>query len=98
MAALKMMAANFTAFDHPNYQKLITNHVLDVLHMPTELLEYFQNGGFAVSISGRAFHSVGLDESHEMLINKHVKQTVIRPSKEYISRIARYNSFTCKMH
>ena len=90
MAALKMMAANFTAFGHPNYQKLITNHVLDVLHMPTELLECFQNGGFAVSISGHAFHSVGLDESHEMLINKHVKQTVIRPSKEYISRIARY--------
>ena len=24
MAALKMMAANFTAFNHPNYQKLIT--------------------------------------------------------------------------
>ena len=47
-------------------------------------------GGFTVSISGHAFHSVGLDESHEMLINKHVKQAVVRPTKDYIDRIARY--------
>ena len=30
MAALKLMAADFTAFDHPIYQKLITNHMQDV--------------------------------------------------------------------
>ena len=59
--------------------------------MPKELLDYFKAGGFAVSITGRAFHSVGLDKSHEMLINKDVKQAIVRPSsKEYISRIARY--------
>ena len=40
MAALKLMAADFTAFDHPIYQKLITNHIQDVLKMPDELLEY----------------------------------------------------------
>ena len=89
-AAIKMMAANFTAFDHPIYQKLITNHILDMMHMPDELLEYFRSGGFAVSSSGHTFHSVGLDESHEMLINKHVKQAVVRPTKDYINRIARY--------
>ena len=90
MAALKQMAANFTAFDHPIYQKLITNHIQDVLHMPHELLEYLKTGGFTVSISGHTFHSVGLDESHEMLINKQVKQAVVRPTKDYINRIVRY--------
>lgn len=58
--------------------------------MPDELLEYLKTGGFAVSISGHVSHSVGLDESHEMLINKHVKQAVVRPTKDYINRIARY--------
>ena len=41
-----------------------------------ELLDYFKAGGFAVSITGRAFHSVGLDESHEMLINKDNSETI----------------------
>lgn len=83
MAVVKLMAADFTAFDHPIDQKLITNHILDVMNMPKELLDYFKAGGFAVSITGRAFHSVGLDESHEMLINKDVKQAILKPSKEY---------------
>lgn len=58
--------------------------------MPPALLEYLQNGGFALSISGRILHSVGLDESHEMLINKHVKQAIVRPSEDYIHRLAKY--------
>ena len=90
IASLKQMAADFTAWDHPIYQKLISQHVVDILNMPTELIEYFEKGGFALSISGRALHSVGLDESHEMLINRHVKQAIVRPSKDYINRIAQY--------
>ena len=96
MAAIKSMAADFTAFDHPIYQRLITNHICDVLHMPTELLNFFQQGGFSVSISGRALHSVGIDESHEMLINKHTKQAVVRPTKDYINRVAQYISYRMK--
>ena len=87
MAALRQQT---TAFDHPIYQKFITNHIQDVLQMPEEL---FKTGGFTVSISGRVsisghvFHSVGLEESHDMLINK---QAVVRPTKDYINIIARY--------
>lgn len=90
MAALKLMAADFAAYDHPNYQKLITQHIMDVLHMPEELVQYLQGGGFALSITGRPFHSVGLDECHEMLINRHVKEAIVRPSPDYISRVAKY--------
>lgn len=36
-----------------------------------------QMGGFTLSITGCEFHSVGLDESHQMLINKDVKWAVI---------------------
>ena len=96
MASLKSMAADFTAFDHPVYQKLITRHIVDVLSMPSELLQYFVKGGFALSISGNVLHSVALDECHEMLINKHVKQAVVRPSKDYINRIAQYIPFRMK--
>lgn len=58
--------------------------------MPPKLLNFFEKGGFAVSLSGRQYHSVGIDEAHEMLINKHTKQAIVRPSKEYIDRMAKY--------
>ena len=59
------------------YQKLISQHIVDVLNMPADLLKYFENGGFVLSISGNTLHSVALDESHEMLINKHVNTQYI---------------------
>ena len=43
-----------------------------------------------MSITGQALHSVGLDECHELLINRHVKRAVIRPTPDYINRITMY--------
>ena len=83
MGALKSMAASFTAFDHQTYQQLISNHTKDVLCMPPKLLDFFEKGGFTVSLSGRQYHS-------EMLINKHTKEAIVRPSKEYVDRMAKY--------
>ena len=84
------MTANFTVFDHPMYQKLISQHIMYVLHMPAELVKYFEKGGSALSISGKVFHSVGLDENDEMLINKDVKKAVVRLSKDSINHIVNY--------
>ena len=57
-----------------------------MLCMPPKLLDFFEKGEFAVSLSGleRQYHSVAIDEAHEMLINKHTKQAIVRPSKEYM--------------
>ena len=52
MAAVKSMAANFTAFDHPIYQRLISNHIIvDMANIP---LGFFVSGGFAPAYLGRA--------------------------------------------
>ena len=48
---IKSLFANFTVFDHPMYHKLISQHIMDVWHMPVELVNYFEKGGFALSIS-----------------------------------------------
>ena len=42
LASVKSMAANFTVLDHPMYQKLIPQYIMDVLHMPAELVKYFE--------------------------------------------------------
>ena len=39
---------------------------------------------------GRAWHSVAVDEAHEMCINKDCKTSIVRPTPDYISRVANY--------
>ena len=40
-ACIKQMAPVFTAFDHANYQKLISRHLVDLLSMPQSILTVF---------------------------------------------------------
>ena len=73
VAAIKTIAALYTAFDRPNYQKLIPQHIIDMLTIPDTILSHLRNGGFTVSIRGRPCHSVAIDKAHEMCINKECK-------------------------
>ena len=95
-ACIKQMAPVFTAFDHASYRKLISRHLADMLTMPQSVLTMFQQGAFIVSITGRTWHSVGIDEGHEMLINKACKMSIVRPSPDCVNRIARYLTYRTK--
>ncbi len=88
--AIKQIGPLFAAFDRPHYQKLIPCHLHEVLLMPQEIVAHFEKGAFVCNVSGNSFHSVALDEAHEMLVNKDLKTTVVRPTKEYIDRIIHY--------
>ena len=88
MAALKQMAPVFTAFDRPKYSKLIPLHIKEMLSFPEEIKSHLSRSGFSVSILGRTCHSVGVDEAHEMCINKECKEYIIRPSGENMNRTA----------
>ena len=90
LASLKLMAPLFCAYDHINYKQLICHHIADVLTLPNTILECFAKGGFVVSIGGNSWHSVAIDESHEMMINKSYKTSVVHPTQDYIHRIANY--------
>ena len=83
IAAIKSMAALFTAYDRPNHQKLIAQHINDLLTMPQEIMEHLRKGGYSVSILGRPGHSVGIDEAHEMCVNKDCKEFITKPSCDY---------------
>ena len=39
---------------------------------------------------GKEWQSIGLDEAHEMLVNRDCKAVVVHPNKEFISRMALY--------
>ena len=75
----------FTAFDRPTYCKVLSQHLADCLLLPAHMLEDLKQRGFSVSITGRPWHSVGLDEAHEMLIDKDCKQSVVIPPKNLLA-------------
>ena len=58
--------------------------------MPEDVLCFFESGAFVWSNTGKLMHSVALDETHEMCINKDLKTTIVRPTKEYLDCILYY--------
>ena len=97
VACMKMMAPVFCAYDHMTYKRLICGHIADILTLPEPILtlpepilKSFSEGGFVVSYTGRPWHSVAIDEAHEMGINKSCKTSIVHPTEDYIHRIANY--------
>ena len=97
MYSIKQMVPLFVAFDHSTYQKL-SNHISDILNLSDSIILMLSQGAFVVNICGRECHSVTIDEAHEMLINKQVKMSVVKPSEDFISRIAAYITYRTKAH
>lgn len=95
-ACMKLMAPVFTVFDHSTYETQISQHLADLLCMPPTILTMFEQGAFVVSICATEWHSVAIDEAHEMLINKECKTSIVRPSRDYINRIAHYIPYRTK--
>ena len=56
--------------------------------MPQELLEFFENNGaFAAHLTSRPGHAIAMDEAHETVINKIIKDVVTRPSPELMEHV-----------
>ncbi len=96
LACLKLMATIFSAYEHFTCKKIIAQHLADVLAYPSSIVEQLKKGCFSVSLSGRPWHSVAIDEAHEMAINKDCKTSILRPTEDYINRIATYMPFRAK--
>ena len=90
VACMKMMVPIFCAYDHMTYKKLICRHIADILTLPKPILKCFSEGGFVVSVTGTPWHSIAVDEAHEMCINKSCKMAIVHPTQDYIHRVANY--------
>ena len=60
MASKKSMPAVFTAFDHPNYQRLISQHLADIPTTPAPIIAMFNS-----------LHAVTLRDSSVAILNFH---------------------------
>ena len=88
LASLKMIALVYHAFDCSTCITVIPNHIAEINCMLRSALGHFRKGAFVASLKGNAWSSVALDESHEMSINKDVKN--FKLSDDYISRTTPY--------
>ena len=86
ISGLKQMAPIFAAFDRSHYEKIILHHLADILQYPDHIRKSFEAGAFTVSIRGHPWRSVGIDEAHEMCINKDMKSAIVRPTKAYLQK------------
>lgn len=59
-------------------------------------MDQLHKGAFTVHLTEGNGHAVGLDEAHEMCINKDSKYAVVRPSPDMMEKIANFMPFRSK--
>ncbi|KAJ8036249.1 hypothetical protein HOLleu_20166 [Holothuria leucospilota] len=96
-AAVRKLTPIFYAMDRPIYLKLVPFHMAAMKQYPSEILEKFAEGAFAVSITGRNGSCVAFDEAHEMLINKEVKMAMTTTGMGSLSRLVHYLPFRAQL-
>ena len=58
------MAPLFEVLDRHVYQRLSSNHLLNLARMPATLLHDLEDGGFVVRLTKTEMYGVELDECH----------------------------------
>ena len=91
--SIKHLAAIFTAFDRPVYQRLVPAHIHDILTLPSPILHHLERGSFSVRLTATEWHGIALDKCHEMKIYKDAKMAGVCPSETKMEYLAHYLPF-----
>ncbi len=96
VACIKGMAPLFHICDRQHYSKLMPEHLVDLDQMPEDILFFLENGGFTANITGTCINNLGLDETHEMTINRDVKQAITNLNQIRIEELSHYLTWRAK--
>ena len=83
----------FFAYSRDKYEVLVINSLADSITYPKEVIEHFMSGEWTVSVKGLPFHNQALDEAHETIINRRLKQITTRPSHFRTVNLADFMSY-----
>ena len=79
-SCLKVITEMYFAYGRDKYEVLSVTALADSFTYPPDVLDYFMQGEFTVSVKGRPYHNLAFDEAHECIINRKLKQITTRPS------------------
>ena len=92
-SSLRVLGVLFFAYSRDKYEVLVINSISDSMTYPKDILEHFLNGEWTVSLKGRPFHNQALDEAHETVINRKLKQVTTRPSHFRMVNLADFMAY-----
>ena len=72
--------AFFFSYSRDKYEVLSISALNDSYTYPQEIPELLKNGQWTVSVKARSFHNLALDEAHECIVNRKLKQITTKPS------------------
>jgi hypothetical protein len=78
VAAYKLLGPMFRAYDRTHYQQLIPLHLAHLHRWPPHIVEALRQGVWSVSLNGRPFRSLAIDEAHKSCINRDLKMALAR--------------------
>ncbi len=92
-ACLPKLTELFFAYSHNKYEELACQTIRDVKCLPTSILNHYKRGEWTVSLSGTPFHNIALDESHETVINRRLKELTSRPSEHRTVTLSNFMAY-----
>ena len=95
-ACLPILTELFFAYSRDKYEELACQTINDVIQLPVDLKKKFYHGEWILNKTGRRFHSVALDEGHEQIINKRLKELTTRPSEYRTVTLANFMAYLDK--
>ena len=73
-SCVKQIAPIFFAYSRDKYEGLTLTNLQDYMTFP-QLLDELMEGKWTVSLKGNPYHNLALDEGHECVINRRLKQS-----------------------
>lgn len=67
--------------------------MLDLRCLNPCFIQHFERGEWTVSVSALPYHNVALDEAHEMLINRRLKEIIPRPDEHHAIVLADFVAY-----
>ena len=92
-SCLRVISELYFAYARNKYEVLSINAIANTCTYPSELIHHFVHGQWTVSVKGRQFHNLALDEAHECIINKNLKSITTRPSHFRMVELANFMAY-----
>lgn len=96
-SCLRALLPLIFAYNHNKYEELCCMAIMDTLTLPNALIHKFLDGEWTVSVKGRPYHNLALDEAHESVINLRLKTITARPSHFRTVELSNFMSYLDKV-